>query len=299
MEKRWLEDFLAVAAIGNFTQAAQVRGGTQSALSRRIQALEEWLGAELFDRNTKPVSLSDAGKQFLPVAEEVCRQLQSIQEQLSSQSENAKPKVHFAIPHGLSLWFFPQWLSSTVPGGRDLDVRLESMNFLDCMRHLRESRCHFAMSHAHPAIAVPLAEQLFESAVVGRDALIPVTMADAHGAPVDRLPGEPDDPIPLLAYSEESAIGQAVNNLLNEPPTPVFVTQVFTSHLAGVLRSLTREGRGLAWVPESMVQDDIKLGRLAYAGDDRWRIPTEIRLYRAVDPLPKPAEELWTFLNDA
>ena len=48
MNLSWLEDFLALAASGNFSRAAQERHMTQPAFSRRIRALEEWLGATLF-----------------------------------------------------------------------------------------------------------------------------------------------------------------------------------------------------------------------------------------------------------
>jgi DNA-binding transcriptional LysR family regulator len=47
----WLEDFLALAATGNFSRAAEDRHSSQPAFSRRIRALEEWVGVDLFDRN--------------------------------------------------------------------------------------------------------------------------------------------------------------------------------------------------------------------------------------------------------
>ncbi|MBL9048416.1 MAG: LysR family transcriptional regulator, partial [Tabrizicola sp.] len=45
MDLNWLEDFLALAESRSFSRAAEVRGVTQSAFSRRIRALEDWLGA--------------------------------------------------------------------------------------------------------------------------------------------------------------------------------------------------------------------------------------------------------------
>ena len=57
----WLDDFLTLAASGSFSRAAQERHMTQPAFSRRVRALEEWLGVVLFDRSTQPatrVSLS-------------------------------------------------------------------------------------------------------------------------------------------------------------------------------------------------------------------------------------------------
>ena len=56
MDLIWLEDFLAIAEDGGFSRAAERRHVTQPALSRRIRALEDWLGAPLFERMTLTLS---------------------------------------------------------------------------------------------------------------------------------------------------------------------------------------------------------------------------------------------------
>ena len=71
MNLSWLEDFLALAATGNFSRAAEDRHMTQPAFSRRVRALEEWLGVELFDRSTQPARLTAAGEWFRPQAEDL------------------------------------------------------------------------------------------------------------------------------------------------------------------------------------------------------------------------------------
>ena len=71
----WLEDFLALADTRSFSRAAEARGVTQSAFSRRIRALEDWLGAGLVSRDSHPVALTDEGRQFRETAEEVLRML--------------------------------------------------------------------------------------------------------------------------------------------------------------------------------------------------------------------------------
>ena len=68
MEFKWLEDFLSVAKLRNFSQAARERHATQPALSRRVKALEAWYGVPLVDRSTYPVVLTPAGDHFLPLA---------------------------------------------------------------------------------------------------------------------------------------------------------------------------------------------------------------------------------------
>ncbi len=68
MELRQLEHFVAVAEERNFTRAAQRVVIVQSGLSASIRALETELGAELFVRNTRHVSLTPAGQALLPEA---------------------------------------------------------------------------------------------------------------------------------------------------------------------------------------------------------------------------------------
>ena len=62
MELEWLQDFICLANTGSFSHASEHRNISQSAFSRRIQALENWIGAELVDRHTHPVVLTEAGQ---------------------------------------------------------------------------------------------------------------------------------------------------------------------------------------------------------------------------------------------
>lgn len=64
MELGWLEDFMELAAVRNFSTAAAARHVTQPAFSRRIRALENWIGAALIDRSSYPVRLTNAGRRF-------------------------------------------------------------------------------------------------------------------------------------------------------------------------------------------------------------------------------------------
>ena len=64
MDLSWLDDFLALTETLNFSRAAEMRHVTQPAFSRRIRALEEWLGVVLFDRSTHPATLTETGEWF-------------------------------------------------------------------------------------------------------------------------------------------------------------------------------------------------------------------------------------------
>lgn len=73
-----LRSFLVIADTGNLTHAADRLGRTQSAISVQLRNLEDSLGAALFNRSVKGMTLTDAGERLLPKAEAAVTQLQEM-----------------------------------------------------------------------------------------------------------------------------------------------------------------------------------------------------------------------------
>ena len=71
MEIDQIKTFLAVATFGGFHRAADALHISQPAVSARIKALEESLGASLFARSRSGLTLSEAGRILRPFAEEL------------------------------------------------------------------------------------------------------------------------------------------------------------------------------------------------------------------------------------
>ena len=53
------------------------------------------------------------------------------------------------------------------------------------------------------------------------------------------------------------------------------------------------DGRGMAWLPHTLMVDDLASGRLVEAAPQEWRIEIDVRLYRDRSPLGKAAEDFW------
>jgi DNA-binding transcriptional LysR family regulator len=65
LQSHHLEAFLVISRVQNFSKAAEILHVTQSALSHRIAALENELGAPLFIRDKKGIRLTESGEELL------------------------------------------------------------------------------------------------------------------------------------------------------------------------------------------------------------------------------------------
>ena len=110
MNLSWLDDFLALVASGNFSRAAEERHMTQPAFSRRIRALEEWLGTELFDRSSQPAKLTAAGEWFRGSAHELMARVARVPGEARAVAEAHSTTLRFAATHALSFTFLLGWL---------------------------------------------------------------------------------------------------------------------------------------------------------------------------------------------
>ncbi|MDB5938482.1 MAG: transcriptional regulator, LysR family, partial [Polaromonas sp.] len=133
----------------------------------------------------------------------------------------------------------------------------------------------------------------FGFACVGEDSLVPVSAPDAGGAPRHRIGAGAPEPLPVLAYSDASGLGQIMRDQLPRAFDTARFKPVMTSHHAVLLKTMALEGRGVAWLPRSLVSAEMADGRLAGAAGAEWAVPLEIRLFRATAALSPAAEAVW------
>lgn len=293
LDLEWLEDFLALAESGNFSRAAQVRAIAQPAFSRHIKSLEEWVGVDLFDRSAHPVALTEAGKRFHPSIDDLLQRLEVSRLKARAAHEQAAMSLRFAATHVLSLSFFPNWLSGIEAQLRLGPIQIMSDNLVACEELMLQRRIQFLLCHGHSSVASRLDDVQFTFARVSDDVLLPVTAPLASGQPQHWIDDVPRTSVPVLAYSQDSGLGRIMRALMSSPLDEAPFSTVFTAHHAVLLKTMAKEGRGIAWLPQSLIKDDLAGGALVAAGNPRWHIPVDIRLYRPRAALSAPAEALW------
>jgi DNA-binding transcriptional LysR family regulator len=105
---RQMRAFLHVARIGNFTRAAEQAHMTQAGLSTLVREMERQLGCRLFDRTTRMVSLTAAGRRLLPVVERVVTDLDDVTARLGSEGDEARQTLRVAATPLVSSHLLPQ-----------------------------------------------------------------------------------------------------------------------------------------------------------------------------------------------
>lgn len=107
LEIRHLRTLRAIEETGSLAAAAQVISLTQSALSHQLKQLEAHYEAPLFTRNTRPMTLTDAGHKLLQLANDILPRIDEMEGQLRNDKTHAE-RFHVAIEcHSCFDWLLP------------------------------------------------------------------------------------------------------------------------------------------------------------------------------------------------
>jgi DNA-binding transcriptional LysR family regulator len=104
---RQLHGFKAVADLGTFTAAAQRLKVAQPALSLNIRDLESELGAKLFDRTTRRVELTAAGREFLQSVDKLIVDLERAVQNARDLADRKRGRLVVAAPPLLAALIVP------------------------------------------------------------------------------------------------------------------------------------------------------------------------------------------------
>lgn len=112
LELRELRSFVAVASSKSFTEAAQILGLSQSALSRQIQGMEDKLGCLVFSRTTRSLRLTQAGVFWLARCRSLLGQTESALEEFSNRFSQLSSVVHVGCCKSIGLAYLPGFFHS-------------------------------------------------------------------------------------------------------------------------------------------------------------------------------------------
>jgi DNA-binding transcriptional LysR family regulator len=280
LDIKLLEDFVCLANLQNFTAAALERHITQSALSRRIKALEQWLGTQLVNRDTTAFDLTPQGALFVTDAEAILRRLYNAREAARALGSNDESEINVAAQNSIAQTLFLSWVKRIEKNLDSVYVRLISEKVTDCIDLLNQGHVDYMFCYANDKVSLPIDEKKFSYTTIGKDRLIPVSAPKANTRePSFVLPGSPEKPIPFVAYTHDSLFGKAVGQMVQDKDHQCYLSRRYENPFSHMLKSMISEQLGFAWLPLSSVVSELSEGKLCRAGDEHWDIEFDIRLY--------------------
>jgi DNA-binding transcriptional LysR family regulator len=259
MELKWLDDYIALIEAGSFSAAAARRHVSQPAFSRRIQMLEDWLGVTLIDRTRKPLQFTPLAKDNQLTFRNLAARIYEFRAVLKSEALDST-SLTIAVQHTLAAAYVPAFLERLRRLGPEQNFRIRSENRADSVAMLMRGQAEILITYESAQTGCGIPASMASRQVLGADELVPVA-SPALQATLDRL--RVGDALPMLCFPPESFFGQVVR--AEALPALMRRQQVVVrcvSEFAMGLREMALLGQGAAWLPGSLIADDLKRGRL-------------------------------------
>ena len=296
MEVEWLEDFVSLASTGNFSRSADDRNISQSAFSRRIRALEHWLGTDLIDRSRFPTTLTPAGHAFYQTALDVVRILHRERAELRGMVQRDERTVTISATHTLAIHFAPKWLQTVrhIGGDGEIAVKMIAADLHECGQALMEGACDLVLAYNAKSVPSVFGIAKFETATIGADVIVPVSAPGKRGRALHAIRGDGGDGFPLLAYAANSYLGRLVGTALQTWGLGARARPTYESALVEALKGMALAGQGVAWLPRAAIQADLAERRLVICDDaKKFALDVEIRAYRRAARERSIVEHIW------
>jgi len=215
MELRHLRYFVAVAEERNFTRAAQRLHMAQPPLSRSIQQLEETLEVQLFQRDSRPLQLTETGKFFYAHAVQLLAQTAEL-ESMTRRVGNIERSLSIGFVGSTLYGMLPKIIRRFRDENATVELSLHEMSTMDQIRALKDGQIDVGFGRIRH-------EDANIRRVILREEKMIVALPEGH--PLSRVK-------PILALSD------LVNETLiifPKSPRPSYADQVLSAF----------EGRGL------------------------------------------------------
>lgn len=168
-----LATFVAALETGSLQGAADALALTQSAVTKRVQALERRLGAPVFDRGRFGVRPTALGQTIYLPAKQALVQLGEVARAAQLGRERAQGDLRLSASHTIGEFLLPAWLSEFRRDTPLIHPQLEIINSAGALAAVREGRSEIAFVEGRDSL------RGLEALTVARDSLV-VVVAGGH-----------------------------------------------------------------------------------------------------------------------
>jgi len=249
-----VEAFLCVARHRSFRRAAAELGVTPSAISQAVRVLEERIGAVLFIRTTRSVGLTEAGEQFLSRAKPAFEELVAASDVARGLGQRPSGLLRLSVPRAVVPLLLDPLIASFHKAYPEVEVEIAaSSELVDLATEGFDAGIRLGQFIEADMVAVPLTPPL-RFVVVGSPAYFAARS----------LPEHTDDLRQHACLRWRKSSGAlalwSFNNGGNA--IEIAVSGPFIAHDFPTMLGAAMEGIGLAQLPEPMVAEGLRTGKL-------------------------------------
>ena len=241
-----VEAFLAVARTLSFSEGAAQVHLSQSALSASIGRLEDILGARLFDRDTRSVSLSAVGVEFAQMANGLKDGIEHGMGRIQDILAGKQGRLNIAVAPSVAAGVLPSILARYIADYPRIELNIHDVMSNACVEMVRSGAADVAL--------MPLREDVEDltQRLLFRDPL--VVVCAAHHPLSGKRSVKWHDIISssIIVRSTDSSVRQMLDALYLQHGT--VLKPAFEVHHAGTVLGLIQAGLGIGVLPSSVTR---------------------------------------------
>jgi len=252
-----LNSFLEVAKHSSFSKAAERCFRTQPAISSQIRALEEEVGAKLFDRSGAKVTLTVAGKAFQTYAEEALRSLKSVKTTIAEMERTPRGEIVVGANEATCLYILPEVFADFKHQYPKVSVSIQRAETAKTLESVIDQTVDFGV------VSMPVKDNRLAALPIHHDELVLIT---SPGHPLARLSKARLEEIAKypLVLPKLGRTRDAIDEVFQEAQLKPHVSMELDS--SELLKRFVAADVGIGFVARSNISDEIRAGTLASLG---------------------------------
>lgn len=252
-----LHIFHTVADKGSFSSAAQALHMTQPAVTMQVQSLEDYFGTKLFNRTTKKIELTEAGRALLPFAKRSIELMRETESGMSRFTHMLEGRLQLGASLTIGEYILPRLLG---PFGKEfphISVAMKVMNTSQILDDIVRHQLTFGLVEApidHPDVHME---------AVLSDELQLIIPADHELSRFEQVPLEELLKHPFVLREQGSGTRRVMEEeLLRRGQDPSAMKIVMELGSTGAVKSAVEANLGISILSQSSVRHELKLGIL-------------------------------------
>ncbi|WP_026263876.1 selenium metabolism-associated LysR family transcriptional regulator [Paenibacillus terrigena] len=250
-----LHIFYTVSEKGSFSAAAQALHMTQPAVTMQVQSLEEYFGTKLFNRSTKRIELSEAGRALLPFARRSIELIRDTDMAMSKFTHMLQGRLQLGASLTIGEYVLPRMLGPFGQQYPNIAISMKVMNTAQILEEIANHQLNFGL------IEAPVQHPDMHIEAVMKDELKLIVPANHPLAEASVVSLEDVLKYPFIVREQGSGTRQVMEEQFARKNIDIqSVRAVMELGSTGAIKSAVEAGLGIAIISPSSVKHEVTLG---------------------------------------